>query len=556
MDEKRYFVPSAFLECAQSYPYEEEFSYETRKELEIELRAYGAHVLPSSVYFGPSVTTVTYVITGKVPPYQLSNMEGVAENHFEREPIRAVIDEERGALCFELPSESRAFVELGEFIEEEIFEETKPYEYPVALGKDYIHENVVTDLKTMEHTLIAGMESAGKSTFLHNLLCGLFYKKAPWELQAIVVSPNRRDFAEYQGFPHLVTGKALSNFAEIKRAIEWLKKEVSRRYDLYVELRKQGLCIVDLDEYNALQREIADKLPRLLLVIDDFQKLMEEDKPWFERELTNLAQISLKAGVHIVIATEETTPDVLTGGLKEHFATRIAFALEGHLESKVILNRIGAEKLLGYGDYLISLAGGAIQRLQAPAISAAEVYNIETYIKEKYNCDAGKDGAAYIQNEPAPSAPAEKSSASLPKEYLKALEVVAKSGSVSISMIQRLCGIGYSRAGKIIEWMEEQNYIGPFEGRKNREVLITMDEVEMLYGYLNNADPRFVEGLEFAVDNGGVTLSLLQRRCGFAYETAKQSLEWMEGNGYVAAYNGATPRTVYLTKEEFVKKFR
>ncbi|MBQ8343387.1 MAG: hypothetical protein IJY21_04695 [Clostridia bacterium] len=574
MANKRYYVPSELLACEESIPYEDMLESEEIQEQIMELtRRYGIDAQPLSVFYGPSVTTYAFMLRGRCTDSRAATLARACEIYLNNEPIRCVVDQEENSLRVEVPSEGRAFVELGELTREVAFENVGERRYPVPIGKNEAHKSVIADLKDIGNVLITGTESAGKSTYLHGVLCGLFYTKAPWELRAVVVDTKKWDFAEYDDFPHLVTGGALRELAEIRRAVEWLLDEATRRLNCFDELRRAGERVSDVREYNERAEKYGkQKMPIVLLVIDELQDLMTADRAWFEIKLCMLLRISGVIGVHVFAATASTCADVLTEDLKEHFSTRMGFAVDEESDSRSTIGQGGAEKLLGYGDFLFLRSGEKAWRLQAACVTGAETFNLEKYVTENYPYREDGRIVAFIKGgEEQVSKPqrdmdvdlfaelTEEPCVPVAAEYVRALRCVIEAQSASLSMIQRKCNVGYNRAGKIMQWMEERGYVSPFNGAKTREVLLTKEDFEMLFDGENEqekADSIFLEGLEFAVENGKVSLSLLQRRCGFSFAEGTKVLSWLEKSGYTSSAEGGKPRSVYISKEEFIKKFK
>lgn len=271
------------------------------------------------------------------------------------------------------------------------------------------------------------------------------------------------------------------------QSLEWAINEMNRRYKLFETMSLQGTYVVNLDQYNA-QVDKTEKLPKIVIIIDELADLMLAAKKDIEDRIQNLTQKARAAGIHLIVATQRPSTDVITGVIKSNLATRIAFMVATDVDSRVILDQSGAQKLLGKGDFLYTMQGiNTPVRVQSAFISPEDSQRVVNYIKANNEAYYDEEATAFINNSKSGSSAdgsMRMSSESIEPVYIEALRHVILNNTASISMIQRKCGTGYNKAGKIVEWMEEQGYISSFEGAKARKVLITKEEFERKYGPL------------------------------------------------------------------------
>ena len=272
------------------------------------------------------------------------------------------------------------------------------------------------------------------------------------------------------------------------QSLNWAIMEMNRRYGLFEQMSRAGTYVVNLDQYNA-QLEKSKRLPKIVIIIDELADLMLAAKKEMEDRIQNLTQKARAAGIHLIVATQRPSTDVITGVIKSNLPTRIAFYVATDVDSRVILDQSGAQKLLGKGDLVYTTHGLASPvRVQSAFISPEDSQKVVNFIKNNNEAYYDEEATAYINNrggyagDDSSSGGADKDE--LDPMFIEALRHVILSGSASISMIQRKCSAGYNRAGKIIEQMEEMGYISPFDGAKARKVLITKEEFESKYGPL------------------------------------------------------------------------
>ncbi len=388
-----------------------------------------------------------------------------------------------------IPKDRRATVGLKSIIESEEFNKQKSDALTFALGKDIEGRSVCGNVTEMTHILVAGMTGSGKSVTMHAMLISMLYKYSPEELRLILIDPKQTEFTIYEGLPHLMINEIITQPQRAVTALNWAIKEMERRYTLFNEKTRSGLAVSKLDEYNANLVEGEERLPKIVIVVDEFGDLMLVAKKEIEERIQRLAQKARAAGIHLVLATQRPDATVITGVIKSNLPTRISLSVDSELNSRIMLDEGGAEHLLGNGDMLIKMSGKA-RRAQGAFISPVERLRVVNFVKENNEAYFDDSVAEYIDKSGDSAGGVGGGSfdgdgANVSEQYIRALATVIKVGQASISLIQRKCGVGYNHAGKIIEWMEAMGYISAFEGAKSRSVLLTKEEFEEKYGSLD-----------------------------------------------------------------------
>lgn len=387
-----------------------------------------------------------------------------------------------------VPKDRRATVGLKSILQSEEFNKQKADALTFALGKDIEGRSVCGNITEMTHILVAGMTGSGKSVTMHAMLISMLYKYSPEELRLILIDPKQTEFTIYEGLPHLMINEIITQPQRAVTALNWAIKEMERRYTLFNEKTRSGLAVSKLDEYNANLVEGEERLPKIVIVVDEFGDLMLVAKKEIEERIQRLAQKARAAGIHLVLATQRPDATVITGVIKSNLPTRISLSVDSELNSRIMLDEGGAEHLLGNGDMLIKMSGKA-RRAQGAFISPVERLRVVNYVKENNEAYFDDSVAEYIDKDGEGAGGGGGSfdgdGAAVSEQYIKALAIVVKVGQASISLIQRKCGVGYNHAGKIIEWMEAMGYISAFEGAKARTVLLTKEEFEAKYGSID-----------------------------------------------------------------------
>ncbi len=378
----------------------------------------------------------------------------------------------KAVIGIEVPNTRREVVVIKDIVASPVFDKSKS-SLTIALGKDIVGSPVVADLETMPHLLIAGATGTGKSVALNTMICSMLYKATPEDTKLIMIDPKRIELSMYDGIPHLIT-PVVTDMKKATNALFWAVREMERRYKLLSETRVRNIRQYNRKVKSEAQEKKTDEetpvrevLPYIVVIIDELADLMMVASRDVEVSLTRLAQMARASGIHLILATQRPSVDILTGVIKANFPTRLSFQVSSKTDSRTIIDANGAEALLGNGDMLFLPPGTAkLQRIHGAYISEEEINKIIEFLKaqEKPEYDHDILEAPEVQKENG----GEKD---FDERYDDAVALVTKSGQASISMVQRHLRIGYNRAARIIEMMEEEGVVGPSDGVKPREVL-------------------------------------------------------------------------------------
>ncbi len=378
----------------------------------------------------------------------------------------------KGAIGIEIPNNQRNVVRLKEILSAEEFK-SSPHKLTIALGKDITGSPVVTDLTKMPHLLVAGATGTGKSVSLNAMINSLLFKVSPDMVRFLMIDPKRIELSVYQDIPHLLH-PVVTDPKEATRALRWAVEEMEKRYML---LSDRGVRNIEAYNRKALKEKKTPKeeaetgkdrlLPYIILVIDELADLMMTSSRDVEEAITRLAQMARAAGIHLIIATQRPSVDVLTGIIKANFPARISFQVSSKVDSRTILDAIGAENLLGDGDMLFVPPGvGRVTRIHGAFISEEEVKGVTDFLRGQMKPDYDPAIATQV----AKGEDTEDEEFELDEKYGKAVDLVTQTGHASISMIQRKLRVGYNRAARMIEVMEKEGIVGPSDGVKPRDV--------------------------------------------------------------------------------------
>ena len=448
-----------------------------------EFKVTGATI--ASVTFGPTVTRYNVALPRSVSPRKILSLDQSIAISLHSSGVSIYPNYEDGVVSIEVPNKERQFVQLGCMLSGNTFVNAPNGSLMFAMGKNVANAKVYGDISKMIHLLVAGSSGSGKSVFLGALIVSMIYKYSPEELRLILIDPKKTEFVLYNNLPHLMINEIITDVNKAVQSLNWAIGEMNRRYTLFEQMSRSGKYVVNLDQYNE-QLEKNERLPKIVIIIDELADLMLAAKKDIEDKIQNLTQKARAAGIHLIVATQRPSADVITGVIKSNLSTRIAFAVASEVDSRVILDQSGAQKLLGKGDFLYSMPGINIPvRVQSAFISPADSQKVVNFIKENNEAYYDEEATAYINNtrtggDDSPSADKD----NFDPMCIEALRHVILSGSASISMIQRKCSVGYNRAGNIIEWMEDNHYISPFDGAKARKVLISKEQFESEFGPL------------------------------------------------------------------------
>ena len=419
---------------------------------------------------GPVITTFEYEPAPGVKINKIVNLTDDLALALRAISIRIVAPiPGKAAIGIELPNASRETVRFKGIVGSSSFEKSKS-KLTICLGRDIIGNPVVAELDKMPHLLIAGATGSGKSVALNAMICSLLFKSTPDDVKLIMIDPKRIELSSYDGIPHLIT-PVVTDVKKATNALFWAVREMERRYELLSEKKSRHIR-----QYNQkIEKETktddgtkSEKLPYLVILIDELADLMLAASRNVEVALTRLAQMARAAGIHLILATQRPSVDVLTGIIKANFPTRLTFQVSSKTDSRTIIDTNGAENLLGNGDMLFLPPGAAkLQRIHGAFISEEELSRIIEFLKKQKAPEYKKS----ILETP-PKEEDESSETEYDERYDDAVALITKTGQASISMIQRHLRIGYNRAARIIEVMEKEGIVGPSDGAKPREVLV------------------------------------------------------------------------------------
>lgn len=446
----------------------------------------------SDVVVGPAITRYDVIIEDKLNIKRSLNYKDAIAMDLKKDNINAYLNFTKGALSIEVPNNNRAIVGLKSMLASPKFFNCKPNSLTFGLGKNVEGEVVCPDITKMPHLLVAGTTGSGKSICLSTLLISLLYKYGPEDLRLILVDPKQVEFISYDKLPHLMINEIIYDVDKAIKALNWANKEMERRYTLFKEMTENGIATKNLDEYNSHLPEGEEKLPKVVIVLDEFGDLMLAAKKDIESRIIKLVQKARACGIHLILATQRPSVDCITGLIKSNLPTRIGFKVNSFADSSTIFDVGGAEKLLGRGDmYFRSTENPELTRIQGCFVDTHEVQKVTDFIKANNETYFDQDVSDFInkveESEPVGSMGGgdgveEGGDTKIDDTFIKALKFCVSSNMASVSGIQRRFPVGYIKACKIIDWMENMNYITPSEGSKPRKVLMTKDEFINTYG--------------------------------------------------------------------------
>ena len=440
-----------------------------------------AHII--NVTRGPSVTRYEVELDKGVRLNKLTNCADDIALSLGASGVRiAAVPGKISIVGIEVPNRAVTTVSLREVIDSPEFAKSKS-KSSFAVGKDIGGSCIVGNIAKMPHMLIAGTTGSGKSVCMNSIIISLLYKSGPEDVKLIMVDPKMVELGIYNGIPHLLI-PVVTDPKKAAGSLQWAVTEMLRRYKLMSDLG-----VRDLESYNGIitQEEDGQRLPQVVIIIDELADLMLVAAKEVEDSICRIAQMGRAAGMHLIIATQRPSADVITGLMKANIPSRIAFSVASAMESRIILDTQGAEKLVGKGDMLYAPIGiGKPLRVQGCFVTDSEVEAVAGYVKENYMADynqqvleeiekkaqqAGKGGKASAA-EPEPSSEELEGDEMLPA----AVDVILETGQASVSMLQRRLKLGYARAARIVDEMEEKGIVGPFQGSKPRAILVTKEQ--------------------------------------------------------------------------------
>lgn len=449
---------------------------DTATRLQKTLYSFGVSAKVENVSVGPAITRYELRPAEGVRVSKIANLADDIALNLAAETIRieAPIPGKQ-AVGIEVPNQEREAVHLREVLDSDVFRENES-KLAIALGKDAAGNLQLADISKMPHVLIAGATGSGKSVCINTIITSIIYHAKPSEVKFVMVDPKVVELSVYNGIPHLLI-PVVTDPRKAAGALAWAVQEMDNRYNLFAE---KG--VRDLKGYNkAIEKEEGvGKLPQIVIIVDELADLMMVAKGDVEDAICRLAQKARAAGMHLVIATQRPSVDVITGLIKANVPSRIAFAVSSQVDSRTILDSVGAEKLLGKGDMLYFPSGAPKpSRVQGAFVTDDEVEKIVDFVKSNGTATYSEDILESIENN-------NKTDKEIAQEQaedddtdpflMEAIQTVVETGQASTSFIQRRFKVGYARAGRIIDQMEERGVISGYQGSKPREVLMTLDK--------------------------------------------------------------------------------
>lgn len=444
------------------------------------LKSFGVETRIVDISRGPTVTRYELQPSAGVKISKITNLADDIALNLATAGVRIEAPiPNKAAVGIEVPNKASAVVGVRGILESPVFTSAKS-KLTVALGRDIGGNAVVTDIAKMPHGLIAGATGSGKSVCINSIIISILYKAKPDEVKLLMIDPKVVELGIYNGIPHLLV-PVVTDPRKASGALGWAVSEMEKRYKMFAD---RG--VRDLAGYNRFVEQLGDpevlKMPHIVIIIDELADLMMTAPNEVEDSINRIAAKARAAGMHLIIATQRPSVDVVTGVIKANIPTRIAFAVSSQIDSRTILDSAGAEKLLGRGDMLFSPVGSSKpNRIQGCFVSDEEVEAVVEYIKGDHSADYDDDVMVEIERQAA----VEKKQKTGLKEdgpdedpmLNDAIKVVVENGQASTSLLQRKLKLGYARAARIVDEMEQRGVVGPYEGSKPRRVLITKDQL-------------------------------------------------------------------------------
>jgi S-DNA-T family DNA segregation ATPase FtsK/SpoIIIE len=454
---------------------------ETARDLEETLVEHGVDAHLTRIVPGPTVTRYEIELAPGVKVARVTTLSHDIAYALANPDIRILAPiPGRSAIGVEVPNRHRRLVTLGDILRgPEAEEATHPLS--VGLGMNISGKPIMLNLSELPHVLIAGATGAGKSSCINALVASLLMRTTPEQVRLILVDPKRVELGQYNDVPHLLT-RVITNPKKAADALQWVVREMERRYDLLAEAG-----VRDVDGYHekhdagGLDPALFERFPFIVVVIDELNDLMMVAGRAVEEAVVRIAQMARAVGIHLVIATQRPSVDVITGVIKANIPSRMAFAVASQTDSRVILDTVGAEKLVGLGDMIIVTARDPKpERVQGAWISESEIRAVVDWVRNQ-------NAARYEEEvlEPAPQAAGEENGeyeGEDPAVMRQAIEAVVRSQLGSTSMLQRKLRIGFARAGRVMDILEHMGIVGPSEGSKARAVLLAPEELDQVLG--------------------------------------------------------------------------
>jgi S-DNA-T family DNA segregation ATPase FtsK/SpoIIIE len=468
--------PVKLLKLGNAVSTSKKLLQETAKDLTNLLKEHGVEAELTNVVPGPTVTRYEIELAPGVKVSKVTSLSHDIAYALATPDVRLLAPiPGRSAIGIEIPNRQRKLVSLGDVLSSK---EAQKAEHPlnIGLGLDISGKPRLLNLAELPHVLIAGQTGAGKSSCINSIVTSLLVRTNPDEVKMVMVDPKRVELGQYNDVPHLLT-KVITNPKKAVDALGWAVAEMDRRYDLLADSQVRDINGYH-EKYDAglLDEEKFDRFPYIVVFIDELNDLMMVAGREVESAIVRLAQMARAIGIHLVVATQRPSVDVITGVMKANIPSRLAFSVASTTDSRVILDQSGAEKLIGLGDMLVVTASNPrLERIQGAWVNENEVQDVVSWVKEQKEAEYNPA----VTEEQKQSATSSNEDFGEDEELIRtAKELVIRSQMGSTSMLQRKLRVGFARAGRLMDILEAQGIVGPSEGSKAREVLITVEEFE------------------------------------------------------------------------------
>ena len=433
------------------------------------LKDFGIEVSMGDVHVGPTVAQYSFKPADGVKLNQITARQQDLALSLAAHPIRMEAPiPGKAAVGLELPNKVAAIVTLKEVLETEQYLSAKS-KLALSLGRDVAGEPIVADLAKMPHLLIAGATGSGKSIGINGIILTLLYRNSPADLRLILVDPKRVEFTQYNGIPHLLA-PVVTEPDKTVNVLRWAVAEMERRYRMFSEIGSRDIhSYNEKMEKNVATAEGETKLPSIVIVIDELADLMATSANEVEGAIVRLAQMARATGIHLIVATQRPSVDVITGLIKANIPTRIAFAVASQIDSRTIIDQAGAEKLLGRGDmlYLSADFANKPKRIQGILVTEKEILAVANFLKEQGAAQYDESITNFGVRGVGPGGEEDIDD----DLYGDAKQIVIQSGKASASLLQRRLRVGYARAARLLDLLESQGVIGPADGARPRDIL-------------------------------------------------------------------------------------
>lgn len=484
-EEYKYIFPPVTMLSPSPYadPAKETEELQTNGRLLTEtLKSFGVQTKILDICRGPSVTRYEIQPAAGVKISKITNLSDDLALNLAATGVRIEAPiPGKAAVGIEVPNKTRNTVRMRELVESTEFQTSKS-KLSAALGRDIAGQPVIADLAKMPHLLIAGTTGSGKSVCINSLIISMLYKATPEEVRFLMIDPKAVELTEYNGMPHMLV-PVVTDPKKAAGALSWAVSEMMKRYNIFAEFNVRNLkgynSLAEAQNYQDENGQPMPPMPQIVIVIDELADLMMATPKEVEDSICRLAQLARAAGMHLVVATQRPSVDVVTGLIKANIPSRIALTVSNGVDSRTILDSVGAEKLLGNGDMLFAPVGANKPiRVQGCYVSDEEISSIVEFVKKSKSLEYDEDVIQEIErnavNDDEKEEPQDGEGGGSADPMLdEAVKVVVEAGQASTSLLQRRLRLGYARAGRLIDDMEQLGIVGPHEGSKPRQVLMT-----------------------------------------------------------------------------------